>query len=243
MRWPILALLTFCAVGSAGVVEVTNFSCFVAGQNTTLSVSGSGPCGVGNNAFANIGFLSSTLPASLNPSTSFGASFEIFGEAGAGCTPGCGEPNLPASASASVSWSDTIATLGPMRPGIIILSSVGSVNTVDGHGLFDYQVGAIHLGIFGGTSPVCPPALAAICHPFELGTTFDVSMSAMASIFSLAGGGTGGGVDVGETLSFSLFEADGITPVQFLDTPEPASLALVATGLVFVIIRRRRRRV
>jgi len=124
-------------------------------------------------------------------------------------------PDVTWSADASASDIESFATAGPVRPGLVGL-------LIDGFGGLagaSFTTNGASFGI----------GIGSCCLPFELGTVFQVSVS--------AGGGGGGGPANAEessaSVSFSITEADGITPVPFFTvvTPEPVTWGLLLLGL------------
>lgn len=218
------------AFGSA--IESTSVSCAVQGQ-TFLSVSAPTQCSLAGNYGVSVPLASASVVA-IFPDTfggdSFSASIVVsaFAQPGATTLP-IAEANLVADASASASWSITADTGGPVRDGFIELSAPGFFDSESGTGAYWSQVGPYDTE-FGNSGELIP---------FTLGEPFTVSLMATASIEGVAD--FGGGDTVMDSLSFELFEADGVTPVQFFATPEPGSLMLVAAGLAFGCLRRRNR--
>jgi hypothetical protein len=144
--------------------------------------------------------------------TSTSATILLSADAGAVPT-----PDVTWYAAGSASDSLTFATAGPQRPGFISLLG----NAVGEHG------GDASADITENQMHYCcsVPML-----PFELGSVFQVSLSANA-----APGGCefDGCTQAVAEVQFSLTEADGTTPVPFftLVTPEPASWRFLLFGL------------
>ena len=142
------------------------------------------------------------------------------------------------SASASLLWSLTALSVGPVRPGIILLSLGASGVSSDGMatagaGVGPYSATSTNSGACAGNCGLGPL-------PFTLGVPFGLSIndsvfsqssnpSIVASVLSTAS----------SRITFSLFEADGVTPVRFAPVPEPATFLLTAVVLcVFAVIGR-----
>jgi hypothetical protein len=64
--------------------------------------------------------------------------------------------------------------------------------------------------------------------PFILGGLFSVSIMLSTEIY----GGDIGGAEASGSLTFSLYESDGVTPVLVQEAPEPGSLMLAGIGLL-----------
>lgn len=157
----------------------------------------------------------------------------------------------PLSATAQASDTETYVSAGPVRSGIIefdiglgyLHEDIGGSATVtitDGTHTYSYIGGG---GIHGSTSPVhcgtedCEYTATV---PFELGTTFQVSVATGAG----AGPGSSQGGHDGEAqLVFNIFDANG-APVPFALAPEPSTWALFSLGTLSVgwFVRQRRRR-
>jgi hypothetical protein len=172
-------------------------------------------------------FFSSTptLPASFGPTTSFSesASVQVFAEPG-----GSELESFSSEASASVDSEITAISSGPPREGVIELSTSGTGDTIAGGAAATGQVGP-----YGDVFPA-PPLIDAL-QPFELGVPFQIDLSAEAGadgVYPLGLGDAGASV----TLSFSLFESDGVTPVTFASVPEPGTIVLCMLGLVASIL-------
>jgi len=196
--------------------------------NCSLNLAG--PSGPAGNASAG-GSATLYLPVLGSPSTPVGGeldgSIAVFPHSGQALT----TINV-GDAQFSISLDLSFSTSGPVRSGFIVLSR----NLTLGNGadapdserfnatLGSFNLSASQLGIGTG-----PPS------PFTLGQNFlfheDLAMQASgdshAGVFESA--------IPHFQWTFTLFEADGLTPVQVsLATPEPRSLALSASGLLIL---------
>lgn len=121
-----------------------------------------------------------------------------------------------------IQYQQTLTTSGPARPGIISYSLEPGPFANAGSEAFDYQ--QWNIGPYSGSSVGRSNnylGAGAFILPFALGTPFGISMSSEA--FDAGDTATVYGLSY---LRFRLYEADGITPVQIVNTPEPA------TGLI-----------
>jgi len=133
------------------------------------------------------------------------------------------------TASASITFFDTYATAGPVRPGTMRGFFQPSMPSRYG-GFFSYSLSAPGLNF-----PSIGPSLVV---PITLGQSFTVSMSMVAR--SLSDDGTQSFVNARNPLSLSFFEADGVTPVALAEVPEPRSAALIGAVLLASLGWRRR---
>ena len=154
-------------------------------------------------------------------------------------------PVPPLTASANASDVQTYISGGPARPGFLQLEvllgyiheaspGVANADLNDGTHDYFYSGGA---AIIGPTAPVLcnqEECLYSATVPFELGTTFQVSVSANSVIIA---GEPEGGHDGGSTVLFGLFDANG-SPVPFSAVPEPGTGAMlaIAAGVLAAIL-------
>jgi hypothetical protein len=138
--------------------------------------------------------------------------------------------DLQGSASAAVSFSDTPQTIGPVRPGWIVYSVQATGGGVDGAASTEVQFGPYSDSASKEGPEPFPPGTCFTDYlaPFTLGEYFDVSLTAFAFIE----GGDIGEDQVSSSVTFSLFESDGVTPVAIQESPEPTSLLLAGLGLM-----------
>ncbi len=120
--------------------------------------------------------------------------------------------------------TETLKTAGPVRQGIItyqLLSSGGASESE----LFPYVTSAYgfsKVGISDGIHTYGQQGCQGTCQtglieaPFELGTVFTaLSFANETGVVSAPSFASAGG-----NITFNFFEADGVTPVALLDTPE-----------------------
>lgn len=155
----------------------------------------------------------------------------------------------PGSVNAESIINETIRTLGDPRLGRIVLSVTGDTQQLDGvattsvtlpNSTDGYVLSPVICGGFSG----CLNQDAYYKHygsfGIELGTGFNLNAMAHAQLgYTPIMGGSGRSNMV---LTFSLFEADGVTPVDVMTaTPEPATWSLLGFSLGAVTLVRRRR--
>ncbi len=216
-------------------------SCSVAPIGSPLvTQSGAGYCflaasiySIGDFQLTGMAYDASELPAG----GSIAAVAQIYNDAG--------EPDPPLNYQITSRAYETFETRGPLRAGIIQVD-LGQENYHDGvsevgisDGIHTYEHGPC-LDVLNPRQNSCSTSYTA---PFELGKPF----SALSYIDE--SGNTLHGTPVviessAAVVSFTLFEADGVTPVDFtfapdgtpgvpVDfTPEPSTLAMF--GLIFV---------
>lgn len=172
--------------------------------------------------------FAATGPGTGLPGTS------VIAEAAAVYTGGA-PPPLPAlSAGAQASENDTYYTTGPTRLGFIQFDMDSGASSSHG-GLGDVVLtDGVHS--YGPGSGTHVGGCAESCHsigtlPFDLGTEFQVLESASAGASLTPSSGVPDSVQGGfATVTFTLLEADGTTPVPFSVVPEPSSWALSVLG-------------
>ncbi len=196
------------------------------------------------------------LPVSGQAATPVGASFS----ANASANPffSAGLIQEVGSAQASVTVDYLFTTTGTVRPGFIQLnqSSDASVSLIRGGDRADVETANISVGPLSQTCPGSNSNPVATCSgslvnpisvflptttlPFTLGQNFLFHEDGTLDISSGGDNVENGGIRTNFT--FTLFEGDGVTPVQIaLATPEPDSLLLFGCGsLALLWIRRRR---
>jgi hypothetical protein len=240
LRWIILAALSATACLPMFAGAMINFSCEVGdGTGPGQSVSGPNPCsltGTGSEGLesqATAQFVRTpVLPLdNFQSTTSFSASVAASAYALCGFTQtmDC----LISGASATITWETFATTAGPERLGYIDLSFVGS---------FDYPGEEL---AFGGNNEQVGQYGASeneagnsIMLPFTLGVPFEMMLSIGINA-ATAEPDPMGIISSGADLSFQLFEADGVTPVEISAVPEPGTPILVASGLIFWVVRKR----
>ena len=222
-RIPLLAIATCLTLQATPIVFS---SCTVGDTTVTSTTTGCILSDSFNNGQAEVDITA------LQPTTQ---SVNIQVESGAvykGCPPDvC--PQSPLSASGRISVNDIDHTSGPVRSGFIRITggfsnirgdSAGwSIN--DGLHVFPDCGLPGFMGItFGcaGTTPLLS---------FELGVPFSFN-ALVANGISVLPGQTVRGASGGVILDFTLFEADGTTPVAVLPEPSTYALMFAALGLL-----------
>ena len=151
-------------------------------------------------------------------------------------------PDITLSATANASDSVTYSTNGPSRSGFIQFAvalgylhqdapGAASALLTDGVHQYSYSGGG---GIYGSTPPL--HCFIEDCEyeatvPFDLGSEFQVSVSANAAVAVSSAPGSSRGHDDDSQVVFRLLESDGATPVPFSVTPEPSTWGLLLCGL------------
>jgi hypothetical protein len=195
-------LLMMVASSALRAQATTVVTCTLGSTTITSSSTSSSSCSI---PFVVDG-MPGVVSADASLSESIGTFTFISASADAGALP---LPDVPFGASAGASDSLTFATAGPVRLGLIgVVASGFGVDSVA-------SVGPYHIG-----TDDC-------CLPFELGSEFQVVVSAFAG----AGGSSSHGSS-SATLEFQLTDADG-APVEFFPVviPEPATWGLLLFGL------------
>lgn len=231
MRRSILIVILSATACLAAPITSSFFTCSITGGPPTQS--GPDPCGLGST----FGFppVSASASGDITYSLGSGAQFSVNGSANSFGTEGgsklgdCCE--LQGLATASVSWFDTLVTDGQLRPGWILFSIGAYGEKVDGFAHSGVQVGPYFqdAGELFGCFNNC-------LEPFTLGEAFNVSMMLTSGITE----GDIGGADATGSLTFSLFESDGTTPVLVQEAPEPTSVMLTGLGLIALLFGRGR---
>ncbi len=138
-----------------------------------------------------------------------------------------------------------LSTKGPLRPGFVLVSGTveatqttsDASNVVDsfaGYELGDNSGTLVQAGCFSSTGCVNSEGL----QPVVLGETLGFIESGDAGAETFQGSG-----EANASLDFTLqfLEADGVTPVNVMQTPEPSGLKLVAAALICWFLLRRTR--
>ncbi len=147
----------------------------------------------------------------------------------------------PASAFGSATDMEYFRSSGPPRPGLIAFVERGygnggnSVSIGDGVNEYSLACDSFSCSYNGSGPPVDGGLVQPSLVPFELGTLFQVSLSAVAD-----GGCTlsSGCSQEGASVEFlQLFEVDGTTPVSYslVAVPEPGAGALILLGVTAAI--------
>lgn len=139
------------------------------------------------------------------------------------------------SANGTVAIAGDLATLGPLRTGILEITYAFDI--LQGAGAdrasVSYSVAGFGISCNGGNFSVrCPPV--GFGYPITFTTTielgeilpFSADVEADAHDYLALGQGQAGG-----TATFQFFEADGTTPVDVYEVPEPPSSFLYGIGI------------
>ncbi len=228
----IISVVLFAGVCFANPLT-SRATCTLAGQTVTDPASCSllyrdpnSQFGGQTNVNAYAVFSMSSLDA---PVTSFSASLSVSGAVMSY------NSYVSANVDASAGWSVNAISTGPQRQGYLFLtlyqqSSWSSHSNSDGEG--SAQIGQYNYA--AGYFPGCDNCFT-VTLPFTLGTPFVIGIGGDAGADSYMGGGFAEWTD---QMSFSLFEADGVTPVAFQATPEPATFLSIAFGISGIAAKR-----
>ncbi len=139
--------------------------------------------------------------------------------------------SIPLSGIAEAKDDITYESAGPPRLGLIQFQVVLVYSHEEPSSVSAMITDGLHVYDFSGSGPNCRIRSCKYVGtlPFDLGTSFESSASAMA-LANYQGGGSESDV------SFELFEADSTTPVgYFVASPEPAGFGLESLGLGFLV--------
>jgi hypothetical protein len=144
-------------------------------------------------------------------------------------------PNPIADANASITAS--LEALGPLRPGIVEISSPIHFPFSDDLGLSQSQ-STFSFGTIDGTciAPTCIEP--ATVQTIELGEPIELQASASVTATSTIFDGEG---DAGNSMIYTLrfFETDGVTPVAVTEAPESCTFLPIGLGLLLLGALRR----
>lgn len=234
------ALVAVCSVGSASAAVVTSTTCSVGTQmvsnptNCAINSPNNAPPNTVASAAANITINQLTAPPSSGGLNSFAV--DVAGSVTAIPVSNIGSgPNIGSSAASTANITYQFVTPGPVRAGVITLSSGVKLQSGPGN---DSDRLTVSIGSLsdscGGIAGQCNGFLSLPgqrSFNFMLGNTFTFSFS---EAFQAAGDPyvEGPGFASGSAgLNFQLFEADGKTPVAVSAAPEPGTLGLLLTCL------------
>jgi hypothetical protein len=244
MRFAISFLLLFSPLYAAGVIT-TNTTCsgvegtWVTGPWDLTPVSDSNPthCSVAGDIHIDTSADRMEIPTQLGSqsiaSASAYGSYSLSGNQVSGEARGVLAGYYLASATTTVTISDTLTTDGPVREGIV--RGYFSPSTFNGGGTESANV-SVRL-----VSPVLPYAAFGFGAPpmtVELGHPFTLLIEGSGR----AGGDAYG--DFSTVFQLNFFEADGVTAValrEVSDAPEPSTWASLAGGLGVLAYWRRRK--
>ncbi len=200
-------------------------------------MTGSASCSASYYGYANASSLSSvTLPAAA------GQALEIDSAASAtALLPGVRGIGAFSTAQASGNVAINLDTTGPVRNGYLELNFLQNSWTAPGFG-------SISELLTIGTYSVSPDGQdLSVFIPIQLGTDFALDFADSLTVNGDAATGAASGA-IGAGISLLAFEADQTTAVQLFDppssvtaTPEPASLGMMALGILAVAGLMRRR--
>jgi len=231
-----LFALFFIESTSAAIIN-TSASCILPVQGQSTSISNSSSCTIGSLGVGGLGAGYSNATASVSYSL-VGNNFNSTVSASAYAIP----PSLisgSSSATSDASLSVELYTTGPVRQGfleIFVGGTFAGVTGGDGIGSKEYSLSPT--GIAAG----CVGALCfndPLLQPITLGSTFQFNEDMK---FTEMGNNTSGQASgFGTTqLTFLFFEANGVTPAQVSEAPEPGSRSLLSLGFLAVVVAGRR---
>ena len=247
-------VMAFGSIGSMAAAVVTVTTCSVGTQmvssptNCAINSPNNAPPNTVASAAANITINQLTALPSSGGLNSF--TVDVAGSATAIPVSNIGAgPNIGSSAASTATITYQFLTGGPVRPGVITLSS--SVRNLQSGPGNDSDRVAVSIGNLaddcGGIDGICNGFLSALgprSFGFTLGNTFTFSFSenfqAIGDPYSEGTGFASGAAGI----TFQLFEADGRTPIAFSNAaPEPSSfsLLLLAAPAAWLYWRRQRR--
>ncbi len=210
---------------AAGTIT-TSVICTTSAGNTTGTAACSGAGQVGASS-------SATYELSLN-------SLTTTVEASAAAAPIGGLTTNAASAAASITLN--LDTAGSPRAGYVLIDWTADENSCCGIG-----GGSVFYNLGSGVGGSCGAPPASVCNyklyePITLGSDFTFTETEQLEATTLEEN-DGGNLSASLTLQF--FEANQVTPVEVVETPEPAAIGLVGGGLGLLCLLgfRRSRRV
>jgi hypothetical protein len=142
-------------------------------------------------------------------------------------------------AASSATITLDLDTAGSARPGVVLIDWNASTNGCCGMG-----GGSVSYNLGSGIGGNCGAPPATVCsysvfEPITLGSDFAFTETEQFTATTLDEH-EGGSLQA--NLSLQFFEANGETPVDVFETPEPGPLGLAAVGLLFLLGGRLRRR-
>ena len=229
----ILALGLIVAIGTCSADTVTSVSCSTP---TVALAIGSATC----DAVGSYGYSQAAVSTNINlPATASDAAVITADSSVSALQVGVHGITGTATAQSSTDIGIIFDTTGPLRNGLLELSFLqdGWTTPINGYISDSLSVASYRVNPNGSS-------LSSIWIPVQLGTDFgfDFQQSLAAIGSSISGLSTG---DIDSQISLLAFEADGTTAVQLYDppgdpgnllTPEPASVGLMAAGLLAAVL-------
>lgn len=207
-----------------GASITTKVMCEAGGASVTSNAL---ICGESDNAGDRAGTV-------INLSTSVaGNSFSVSAQMTSNAT---GNPG-GAISSGSLNISDSLELLGTGAGFMVLQRSAVAHEAGSGFGKVNYSAGNISDScIANNFTPPCSSQQIIIPIELEDGINFSLLLSSTAAADS-----SGGGIGLVQFDGmFSFFAADGTTPVQVVDTPEPSTFATMGMGLCLFAVARRK---
>ena len=243
-------LITCCSIGTASADVTTSTTCSVGTQevsnptNCAINSPNNAPPNTLASAAANITINQLTPVPSQGSFTSF--TVNVTGSTTAIPVSNIGSgPNISSSAAATADITYQFSTPGPVRSGLISISS--GVNLQSGAGfdsvILTASIGSLN-GSCSGEGGLCNGFLSlpgTRSFAFTLGDTFTFNFSEAFQAFGdpyVEGSGFARG---SAGLNLQLFEADGKTPVAISAAPEPSSFSLLLLAAPAAWLYRRKR--
>ena len=194
-------------------------ACFGANAGIVL---GSDCCASTNGEFG----VSANLTISSGPNDSFFVQRDVF-----------------------ISLARTITTTGPVRSGLVLLQ-LSVLAFINGAGS-DTALSSAQFGPYQASESwtphvlLCSPELAADCPqtyllPIILGAPLEVTTLGSIHFSGFVGDGATVLGIANSDVHFTLYEADGVTPVPYTLDPEPKPVLLLAAGAVLLALRQNR---
>lgn len=146
--------------------------------------------------------------------------------------------SLVATIRASDSITETLATTGPLRNGLIQINAgigYGAFNDTAGNdGMANYSIGPISGNYVMGDCTIGDIRSCQGVFAFILGTPFNIMASTYAASTTAGFSNFSSSFSVNLPLQFRFMELDG-TPVPIIHNPEPYSAVLLGMGLLLII--------
>jgi hypothetical protein len=238
-----IVFAAFCFAVSCEADGITSsFSCSLDSISMTNSTGCNltGPAGTALATYTGVNGPN-LMPLQFAPTTQFDAGLDLFGAVEA-TTEWCSQvvcvPYF-AEATAQVSYSVTATSAGPDRMGVI------HVSIWCGNFFSDPAQGSSNASV-GNYQPSCGGnAGLSTVGAFELGVPFAIQMSGNANARTSVDYSEGNALP-GARISYQLFEADGVTPVDTFSattsamTPEPGTAGLLGAAIGLIAWRKTR---